>query len=412
MAFLGPFDLSALSSAFTSLGLHSDCSVAAMFSPRLCASLWLPSIGAGNAFDKSAKFEDLRVPEVLVALIGGSSSKDDTVSPPRDPSPCFESKMLTFGFGAVSGTSLSIFFKMVCLGATLVAILREAHCDLVAGQYVSCGMMGLVTLLFLAGLCHELLHLDCLVAGKGYVRKEDRKESVRAQILVISLLTTGLSTIAGGTAAAKCAALVKSYMVAAAACGSAFGLVKSLNYGIQVFAEFFVSGTVAGVVKIGKTWTDGDGAMLLAKILTLGSELTLSFSFIASGVLHSTYLGITTLSQGQFDLHRGGGRPREKSLPQMQQPHAVAAYQVTGDVPGHLETEHEVHQGKGSSRESATFQDLVKQLSGQHLAVSVKSDWLNLHSVSISAPWCLWKLSTWSRQGGISIPPKLCGKSS
>ena len=128
------------SSAFTSLGLHSDCSVAAMISPRLSAGLWLPSIGAGNAFGKSAKFEDLRVPEVLVALVGGPSSKDDTVSPP--PSPHFELKMLTFGFGAVSGTSLSIFFKMECLAATLVAILKEAHCDFVAGKCAMRAMMG------------------------------------------------------------------------------------------------------------------------------------------------------------------------------------------------------------------------------------------------------------------------------
>ena len=159
VAFLGPFDLSALSSAFTSMGLHSDCSVAVMISPRLSAGLWLPSIGAGNALGKSAKFEDLRVPEVLVALVGGPSSKDDTISPPRDPSPSFELKMLTFGFGAVSGTSLSIFFKMVCLAATSVAILNEAHCDFVEGKCASRAMMGLETLLFLANLCHEWLHL-------------------------------------------------------------------------------------------------------------------------------------------------------------------------------------------------------------------------------------------------------------
>ena len=112
---------------------------------------------------------------------------------------------------------------------------------------------GLVTLLFLADLCHEWLHLFSVAAGKGYVLKEDRKESVTAQFLVISLPTTGLSTIAGGTEPAICAALVNSYMVAAAACGSALGLVKTLNSGFQVFAEFFVSGTVAGA--------DGDGVM-------------------------------------------------------------------------------------------------------------------------------------------------------
>ena len=129
-------------------------------------------------------------------------------------------------------------------------------------------MMGLVTLLFLADLCHEWLHFVSVAAGKGYVHKEDRKESLTAQFLVISFLTTGLSTIAGGTAAAICAALVNSYMVAAAACDSAFGLVKTLNCGFKVFAGFFVSGTVAEVAKMGKTWTDDDGVKLLAKILT------------------------------------------------------------------------------------------------------------------------------------------------
>ena len=230
VAFLGPVDLSALSSAFTSLSLHSDCSVAAMISPPLSvglrlpsigagyalgksakfglsAGLWLPSIGAGNALGKSAKFEDLRVPEVLVALVGSPPSNDDTVSPRRDPSPYFVLEMLTCGFGAVSGTNLSIFFLMVFLAATLVPMLFEAHCDFVVGKCASCAMMGLVTLLFLADLCHEWLHLFSVAAGKGYVHKEDGKVSVNALFLVISLLTTSLSTIAGGTAAARCAVL-------------------------------------------------------------------------------------------------------------------------------------------------------------------------------------------------------------
>ena len=152
-------------------------------------------------------------------MVGGPPSKDDTVSPPRDPSPYFVLKMLTLGFGAVSGTSLSIFLHDGVLG-----------CDLfVVGKCASRAMMELVTLLFLADLCYEWLHLFSVAAGKGYVHKEDGKESVTAQFLVISLLTTGLSTIAGGTAAAICAALVMSNMVAAPACGSALGLVKTLN---------------------------------------------------------------------------------------------------------------------------------------------------------------------------------------
>ena len=91
--------------------------------------------------------------------------------------------------------------------------------------------------------------------------------------------------------------------------------------------------------------------------------------------------GTTTLSQaGQADLPRGVGRPRGKSLP-WQQPQAAAAsvFQVIGEdcpEPETPETEHEVHQLKGESGENATFQVLVKQLSGQHLAVSVKGDWL------------------------------------
>ena len=47
---MGPFDLSALSSALTSLCLHSDCSVAMMCAVGVFASLWSPSIGGGCAF--------------------------------------------------------------------------------------------------------------------------------------------------------------------------------------------------------------------------------------------------------------------------------------------------------------------------------------------------------------------------
>ena len=53
-----------------------------------------------------------------------------------------------------------------------------------------------------------------------------------------------------------------------------------------------------------------------------------------------------------------------------------AASQVFGKVPGHSETEHEVHQINCGIVENATFQVLVKQFSGKHLAVSVHGDWL------------------------------------
>ena len=79
------------------------------------------------------------------------------------------------------------------------------------------------------------------------------------------------------------------------------------------------------------------------------------------------FWAITTPSKtGQVDLHRGAGRPRWKSLP-WQQPHSAAAYQVIGEVPGQFETEHEVHQTNCEIGENATFQVLVKQLSGSTL---------------------------------------------
>ena len=55
---------------------------------------------------------------------------------------------------------------------------------------------------------------------------------------------------------------------------------------------------------------------------------------------------------------------------------SLTASQVFGKVPGQFETEHEVHQTNWDIGKSATFQVLVKQLSGQHLAVSVHGDWL------------------------------------
>ena len=89
-------------------------------------------------------------------------------------------------------------------------------------------------------------------------------------------------------------------MVAAAACGSALGLVKTLNYGFQVFAEFFVSGTVAGVAKIGKTWSDGEGVMQLAEILTLGGELTFPFSLLYIALVGWYYDFIVISSRGSL----------------------------------------------------------------------------------------------------------------
>ena len=54
---------------------------------------------------------------------------------------------------------------------------------------------------------------------------------------------------------------------------------------------------------------------------------------------------------------------------------ASAASQVFGKVPGQFETEHEVHQTNCEIGENATFQVLVKQFGGQHMAVSVHGDW-------------------------------------
>ena len=74
--------------------------------------------------------------------------------------------------------------------------------------------------------------------------------------------------------------------------------------------------------------------------------------------------GIGDQASGRVDVPGG--------VPQL----ASAASQVFGKVPGQFETEHEVHQTNCDIGKSATFQVLVKQLSGQHLAVSVHGDWL------------------------------------
>ena len=98
-------------------------------------------------------------------------------------------------------------------------------------------------------------------------------------------------------------------------------------------------------------------------LVDLGSVLE-SDREVGHNTASSLTAGIGDQASGRVDVPGG--------VPQL----ASAASQVIGKVPGQVETEHEVHQTNCDIGKSATFQVLVKQLSGQHLAVSVHGDWL------------------------------------
>ena len=97
----------------------------------------------------------------------------------------------------------------------------------------------------------------------------------------------------------------------------------------------------------------------------VGKEfVTMSYREVGHTTASSLTVGNGDQASGRVDVPGGGLQL------------SSAASQVFGKVPGHSETEHEVHQIKCGIGENATFQVLVKQLSGQHLAVSVHGDWL------------------------------------
>ena len=93
--------------------------------------------------------------------------------------------------------------------------------------------------------------------------------------------------------------------------------------------------------------------------------------------------GMGDQASGRVDVP--GGVPQLASI----------SSQVFWKVLGQFETEHEVHQTNCDIGKSATFQVLVKQLSGQHLAVSVHSCWLVADLAYCLQLRCLQKLSTW-----------------
>ena len=309
---LGSVSLSALSSAFTSLGLHSDCFVAAMFSPRVFAFFWSPSAGNGVAFDAGAKFEILCGQGVLwVTLVLLCSML-------TFPVPCESS---TSWFGVVSGTNPSFVCYVVLMAATLLAALD----GLAHGLCPSLGLarvgpafpwlkftfsiLFLVVLVALFLVCVDVAHL---LSGKGYVHKEDKAfwkdfgMAGKACSLEDPFLTTGPFAVV--TAAASSAAVGKYVKFAAAASCSALILSITLDSGFCEFVNLFWCGIVVAL-----SLSEGEDSVLLLRILTLVR------------VFNNTALGITTLSQGQVDLHRGVVRPWGKSLPHMQQPHSAGA---------------------------------------------------------------------------------------
>ena len=167
----------------------------------------------------------------------------------------------------------------------------------------------LVVLVALFLVCVDVSHL---LSGKGYVHKEDKAfwkdfgMAGKACSLEDPFLTTGPFAVV--TAAASSAAVGKYVKFAAAASCSALILSITLDSGFCEFVNLFWCGIVVAL-----SLSEGEDSVLLLRILTLVC------------VFNNTALGITTLSQGQVDLHRGVVRPWGKSLPHMQQPHSAGA---------------------------------------------------------------------------------------
>ena len=260
------------------------------------AFFWSPSAGIGVAFDTGAKFEILCGQGVLwVTLMLLCSMLTFPVH-------CESS---TSWFGVVSGTNPSFVCYMVLMAATLLAALD----GLAHGLCPSLGLARvglafpwleftfsipfLVVLVALFRVCVDVAHL---LSGKGYVHNEDKEfwkdfgMACKACSLEDPFLTTGPFAVV--TAAASSAAVGKFVKVAAAASCSALILSITLDSGFCDFVNLFWCGIV-----VAHSLFEGEDSVLLLRILTLGR------------VFNNTALGITTLSQGQVDLHRGVFRP-------------------------------------------------------------------------------------------------------
>ena len=227
----------------------------------------------------------------------------------------------TSWFGVVSGTNPSFVCYMVSMAASLLAALD----GLAHGLCPSLGLARvglafpwleftfsipfLVVLVMLFLVCVDVAHL---LSGKGYVHNEDKEfwkdfgMAGKACSFEDPFLTTGPFAVV--TAAASSAAVGKFVMIAAAASCRALNLLYTLDRGFCDFVHFFWYGIVVVL-----SLFDGEDSSFLMRILTLGC------------VFYNTALGITTLSQGQVDLHRVVSRPWEKSLPHMQQLHSAGA---------------------------------------------------------------------------------------
>ena len=320
-----------------------------MVSPRVLACFWSPSAGNGFAFDTGAKFEILCGQGVLWATLMLLCLVAFPV--PRESSSCvdFLSTFPLSWSGAVSGANTSFVCNMVLMAATLLAALDGLAHGLCPSQGLA--RVGLASLwlefafsnlfsVFLVALFSVSVDVALLLSGKGFVHKEDKAfwkdfgMAGKACSLEDPFLTTG--PIAVVTAAASWAAIGKYMKIAAAASCSALISVITLDSGFREYVNWFWFGIVATPSPVMVSLFEGDGAILFLWILTLGGELLVSSVFIPTlvRVLKSTALGITTLSQGQVDLHRGVGWSRGKSLPHTQQPHSAAAYQVMGNFPG------------------------------------------------------------------------------
>ena len=106
-------------------------------------------------------------------------------------------------------------------------------------------------------------------------------------------------------------------------------------------------------------------ALVAHYIFLVGKEfVTVFYREVGHTTASSLTVGNGEQASGRVDVPGGGLQL------------SSAASQVFGKVPGHSETEHEVHQINCGIGENATFQVLVKQFSGKHLAVLVHSDWL------------------------------------
>ena len=162
---------------------------------------------------------------------------------------------------------------------------------------------------------------------------------------------------------------------AAASCGGAFqGILKLealffwlvLDVARTFVLECFATATELLLQQAAAASALPDVLALVAHyIFLVGKEfVTVSYREVGHTTASSLTVGNGEQASRRVDVPGGGLQL------------SSAASQVFGKVPGHSETEHEVHQINCGIGENATFQVLVKQFSGKHLAVSVHGDWL------------------------------------